>query len=87
MDSFKLNQLYLQKFGENILKRRIELGLSYRQLAQKCDVDFSAISKIEKGLKSFEFSTIIELARGLEIHPRDLFKFDIQKDDFSQNKI
>ena len=84
MDSFKLNQLYLEKFGENILKRRIELGLSYRQLAQKCDVDFSAISKIEKGLKSFEFSTIIELSRGLEVHPRDLFNFDIDKNDFSQ---
>ena len=84
MDSLKLNQLYLEKFGENILKRRIELGLSYRQLAQKCDVDFSAISKIEKGLKSFEFSTIIELARGLEVHPRDLFNFDIEKNDFSQ---
>ncbi|WP_286760602.1 helix-turn-helix domain-containing protein [Salegentibacter sp. UBA1130] len=84
MDSIKLNQLYLEKFGENILKRRIELGLSYRQLAQKCDVDFSAISKIEKGLKSFEFSTIIELSRGLEVHPRDLFNFDIDKNDFSQ---
>lgn len=84
MDSFKLNQLYLEKFGENILKRRMELGLSYRQLAQKCDVDFSAISKIEKGLKSFEFSTIIELSRGLEVHPRDLFNFDMEKDDFSQ---
>ncbi len=84
MDSFKLNQLYLEKFGENIRKRRIELDLSYRQLAQKCDVDFSAISKIEKGLKSFEFLTIIELARGLEIHPRELFDFEVEGNDFSQ---
>ena len=83
MDSFKLNQIYLEKFGENIRKRRIELDLSYRQLAQKCDVDFSAISKIEKGLKSFEFLTIIELARGLEIHPRELFDFEVKENDFS----
>ncbi|MGY5848781.1 helix-turn-helix domain-containing protein [Salegentibacter sp. HM20] len=80
MESSQLNSIYLQKFGENVLKRRSALGLSYRQLAQKCDVDFSAISKIEKGLKSFEFSTIIELAKGLEIHPKELFDFDFPKD-------
>jgi transcriptional regulator with XRE-family HTH domain len=68
-------QTYIEKFGENILKRRNELKLSYRQLAQKCDVDFSAISKIEKGQKSLEFQTIIELAKGLEIHPKELFDF------------
>ncbi|MBE7641686.1 helix-turn-helix domain-containing protein [Salegentibacter sp. BLCTC] len=71
----KGHQTYLEKFGENVLKRRIELKLSYRQLAQKCDIDFSAISKIEKGQKSFEFQTIIELAKGLEIHPKELFDF------------
>ena len=74
------NQTYLEKFGENVLKRRNELQLSYRQLAQKCDIDFSAISKIEKGQKSLEFQTIIEHARGLEVHPRDLFDFDFPMD-------
>ena len=69
------NQLYLEQFGKNIFKRRTELKLSYRQLAQRCDVDFSAVSKIEKGQKSLEFQTIIELAKGLEIHPKDLFDF------------
>jgi transcriptional regulator with XRE-family HTH domain len=69
------NQIYLKKFGNNIFKRRTELNLSYRQLAQKCDIDFSAISKIEKGQKSLEFETILELAKGLEIHPRELFDF------------
>ncbi|SDS75518.1 Helix-turn-helix [Gillisia sp. Hel1_33_143] len=69
------DQKYLEKFGENVQKQRIKLNLSYRQLAQKCDIDFSAISKIEKGQKSFEFQTIIELAKGLEIHPKELFDF------------
>ncbi|MFD2826497.1 helix-turn-helix domain-containing protein [Leeuwenhoekiella polynyae] len=76
------DQTYLLKFGENVLKRRTELKLSYRQLAQKCDLDFSAISKIEKGQKSLEFQTIIELAKGLDIHPRELFDFD-----FPINKV
>lgn len=71
----KGNQKYLEEFGRNILKRRNELQLSYRQLAERCDIDFSAISKIEKGQKSLEFETILELAKGLEIHPRELFDF------------
>lgn len=70
------DHIYLERFGENVLKRRNELKLSYRQLALKCDIDFSAISKIEKGQKSLEFQTIIELARGLDLHPKDLFEFD-----------
>lgn len=75
------NQVYIEKFGEIVFKRRNELKLSYRQLAQKCDVDFSAISKIEKGQKSLEFQTIIELAKGLEIHPKELFDFTFPIDD------
>lgn len=75
------NQTYLEKFGENVLKRRNKLNLSYRQLAQKCDIDFSAISKIEKGQKSLEFQTIIELARGLEIHPKELFDFNFPEEE------
>ena len=78
-----LNSTYHLKFGENVLKRRTELKLSYRQLAQKCDIDFSAISKIEKGQKSLEFQTIIELAKGLEIHPQELFDFDFQLEQTS----
>ncbi len=74
----ELNKTYLEKFGANVLKRRTALKLSYRQLAQKCDIDFSAISKIEKGQKSLEFQTIIELAKGLEIHPKELFDFEIE---------
>jgi|TARA_A100001518_G_C1216420_1_gene59375 transcriptional regulator with XRE-family HTH domain len=78
----KSDSTYIQRFGENVLKRRNELKLSYRQLAQRCDVDFSAISKIEKGQKSVEFQTIIELAKGLEIHPKELFDFSFPVEKF-----
>ncbi|WP_345991937.1 helix-turn-helix domain-containing protein [Chryseobacterium sp. Chry.R1] len=35
-------------FGKIVEKFGKKLGLSYRELAQKCDVDHSNISKIEK---------------------------------------
>lgn len=76
----KKKQKYLEEFGRNVLKRRNELQLSYRQLAEKCDIDFSAISKIEKGQKSLEFETILELAKGLEVHPKELFSFDFPQE-------
>jgi len=64
-------------FGKRIEKFRKELGLSYRELAQKCDVDHSNISKIEKGEVNVRISTIQELAKGLEVHPQELFDFEV----------
>lgn len=64
-------------FGKRVEKFRKELGLSYRELAQKCDVDHSNISKIEKGEVDLRISTIQELSKGLNIHPKDLFNFRI----------
>lgn len=68
-------------FGKSIEKYRKKLGLSYRELAQKCDVDHSNISKIEKGEVDLRISTIQELAKGLKIHPKELFdiEFDFKK--------
>lgn len=63
--------------GKSIEKFRKSQGLSYRQLAQKCDVDHSNISKIEKGKVDLRISTLYELSKGLEIHPRELFGFEM----------
>lgn len=62
-------------FGKRVEEFRKKLGLSYRQLAQKCDVDHSNISKIEKVEVDVRISTIQELAKGLEVHPQELFDF------------
>ena len=70
------NKKYLKAIGNNIKALRNELKLSYRSLAQKCDVDHSQISKIEKGYVSFEILTLLELAKGLEVHPKKLLEID-----------
>lgn len=66
-------------FGKRVEKFRKSLGLSYRQLAQKCDVDHSNISKIEKGEVDLRISTIYELSKGLEVHPQELFNFKLNE--------
>ena len=62
-------------FGNRIEKIRIEQKLSFRQLAQRCDLDYSDISKIEKGERNIQLSTVLQLAKGLGVHPKELFDF------------
>lgn len=64
-------------FGRNLKKLRSEQKLSYRQLALRCDVDYSDISKIEKGDRDIQIGTVLELAKGLGIHPKELFDFEM----------
>ncbi len=78
--AFEEADLFLKAFGERIAVLRKSKNLSYRKLAQRCNVDYSDISKIEKGLIKIQLPTILELAKGLEVHPRDLFDFDFAKD-------
>lgn len=68
-------------FGKQIEKIRTQQNLSFRQLAQRCDIDFSNISKIEKGEINIQLGTILELAKGLNVQPKELFdfKFDLDK--------
>ena len=68
----------LSKLGDNIKALRTKKKLSLRQLAAQCDVDHSDIAKIEKGERNFTILTLLELAKGLEVHPRKLLDFDIE---------
>lgn len=68
---------FLKVFGINLKATRLDKNLSYRQLAQRCDIDYSHISRIEKGEINIQLSTVLELAKGLEIHPKELFNFKL----------
>ncbi|WP_418603547.1 helix-turn-helix domain-containing protein [Hwangdonia sp.] len=74
-DDFKL------LFGNNLNRIRVSKNLSFRKLAQRCDIDYSNLNKIEKGKINISLSTILELAKGLDIHPKELFDFEIDEDN------
>jgi len=63
-------------FGKHLQEIRLNKGLSLRALATRCDLDDSKISKIENGKLNVQLSTIIELAKGLDIDPKDLLDFN-----------
>jgi len=64
----------LKKLGLNIKKLREAKGLSFRELSYACDIDNSKISKIEKGQINITFTTILQLARALEVTPSELLQ-------------
>lgn len=78
MDIQFSNEEFLNKFGEKVRSIRSISGLSYRKMAQRCDLDYSYISKIEKGQHNIQLSTVLEIAKGLGVHPQELFSFKLE---------
>lgn len=66
----------LKKFAAQLSKLRKKKGLSMRELSYRCDVDYGKISKLENNKANLTLTTLIELAEGLEVHPRDLLDTD-----------
>lgn len=64
------------RFGEHLRSVRNVKGLSLRTLADNCKMDNSNISKIENGKLDVQLSTIIELSRGLGVHPSELLNYE-----------
>jgi len=64
-----------EKFGSHIKKLRDDRKLPLREFATRCELDYSQISKIENGKTNIQLSTIFELAKGLDVEPRDLLDF------------
>jgi transcriptional regulator with XRE-family HTH domain len=66
-----------EKFGMHIKKLRESQGLALREMATKCELDYSQISKIENAKWDVQLSTIFELAKGLGIELKELLNFKI----------
>jgi transcriptional regulator with XRE-family HTH domain len=64
------------RFGENLRKLRESKKLSLLKLSYNCSIDESKISKIEHGKHNVTLSTILELAKGLEVNPKKLLDLD-----------
>jgi transcriptional regulator with XRE-family HTH domain len=67
----------LKNLGENVRKIRESKGLSQDDVVKKCDVTKGNLSMIENGNKDFYFTTLLEIAKGLGVEPKDLLDFKI----------
>jgi transcriptional regulator with XRE-family HTH domain len=65
---------YLQLIGNNIRKKRNELGISQQELADNADVAKSTIQRIEKGDMNPSILTLKNISVALEIDLSELIK-------------
>lgn len=66
-----------QKFGKNLQRIRESKKLSLLNVSYNCSIDDSKISKIEHGRINITLSTIVELAKGLDVPPKKLLDFEL----------
>ncbi len=66
----------LRKFGEHVKNLRIKSGLTQDDVVLNSNkITKGTVSDIENGKRNFAFTTLIDLARGLNISPKDLLNF------------
>lgn len=74
-------------FGEKIKKRRVELGMSQQELAEKVGFKTaSAINKIELGLREVKIKMIPVFAKVLNLDPCYLFDSEQKKEGVPMDK-
>jgi len=69
-------EILKKRFGATVQQLREKKHFTLREVAANCNLDNSKIAKIEDGQFNVSLSTIVELARGLEVHPSKLFVGD-----------
>lgn len=69
------------KFGEHLVKVLEEYGKKndvtplFRKLATRSELEYSNVQRISKGQVDLALSTIVSLAKGLDLTPKDLLDF------------
>jgi transcriptional regulator with XRE-family HTH domain len=73
--NYNYNQEYCKAFGVHFRKLRENKGIGMRKFALQADMEYSQLSKIERGVTNPTLSTIIMLAEALGVSHDELFDF------------
>lgn len=68
----------IKSFGKKIKELRKAKKLTQTQLSYLCDIELSTLNRIELGKAGTSLSNILAIAHALEVHPKELFEFDIK---------
>ena len=69
------DKVRLQKFGSHLRALRHKLKLSQDNVVEKCDLTKGNLSMIENGNKDFNFTTLLEIAKGLGVEAKELLNY------------
>jgi transcriptional regulator with XRE-family HTH domain len=56
-----------EQFAVNLKRLRAAAGITQMELGDRCDMNFTAISRLERAEREPRLSTIVKLARGLRV--------------------
>lgn len=71
----------LKAFGKKMRKLREARNLSQEALAWKADSELSQISRMERGIVNAGLSQVFKIAQALEVHPKELFDFEVPEEE------
>jgi transcriptional regulator with XRE-family HTH domain len=60
--------------GQTIKIRRLKLGLTQEQLAEKAGLHWTYVSGIERGVRNISIVKLSQVAAGLQVRVRDLVR-------------
>jgi transcriptional regulator with XRE-family HTH domain len=73
--NYKFNQQFCKALGTQVRIVRQKQGLSMRQLALQADMEYSQLSKIERGVINTTVSSLQSLAEAMNVPIKDFFEF------------
>ena len=68
------NELAIKTLGANIRKHRQQGKLTIEELANLIEVDYSQISRMERGTVNANVSIIFDIAKALNVKPSQLLE-------------
>ena len=71
-----INNNFYENLGKNIKNRRMALGLSQQELADKVNLSLNFIGKIEVAFSKPSLESVIKIAEALNVTVSDLCKIN-----------
>ena len=70
------NEVGIKRFGKRVRQIRIAKNISQENLAYDAEIEYSQVSRIERGIINTSISQVFAIAKALNIEPWVLLKFD-----------
>ena len=76
-----------QRLADTVKNARLELGLTQKEVADKCDTDVRTIINMELGRGNPKLKTLFKVVRAHKIDARELFDDGPQSDSPSVRRV
>ena len=73
-----LHKDFCAAFGAQLRKLRLTKGFGLREFAMIADMEYSQLSKIERGVTNTTLNTMLNLCVALKVSHQDLFDFTFE---------